>query len=82
MGIYLSSNGKLNIRDNSKRLCLIPDKHYIDLYQECNVINGSDSFIWFQVYMKIIIILTYETDLQQIKCTEDLLDKIHDNRGT
>ena len=52
----------------------------ISLYEEYNVINASDYFMFFQVYMSVILLLVYNTDLKKIKSTQDLLKQIANYR--
>jgi hypothetical protein len=52
----------------------------IDLYEEYNIINASDYFINFQVYMNVILLLAYDVDLQEIQTTKELLSKIENYR--
>ncbi len=52
----------------------------ISLYEEYNVIRASDYFIFYQVYMNVILLLAYTTDLKKIQNTQDLLSQIANYR--
>ncbi len=48
----------------------------IDLYNEYNVINATDYFIFYQTYMNVIITLSYNQDFKNIQTSDDLITKI------
>lgn len=75
-------HGKLN-----KTLCDLYEKirnkyshGCIDLYNEFNVINSSDYFVFYQVYMETLILLAYNVDFYKMDTNKDLLGYIESYR--
>ena len=52
----------------------------VDLYNEYNVVEATDYFIAYQVYMNILLAMAYEIDYSTILTTDDLINKIKNYR--
>lgn len=89
---FIEQNGvKIETFEHSGKLNKILDDLYdnirnkyshgdIDLYNEFNVINASDYYIFYQVYMRVLQLLTYSVDTDIIKNKDELLSSIENYR--